>query len=73
MTHVFAAPRESTPTTGGRSPSKALSGGCTLKRGSLVTKSGTEYRVASIGKTGVVKLNNLHGGFAMFSHVSACK
>lgn len=60
------------------SPAVARSGapasrGCTLKRGSLVVKSGTEYRIASISKTGVVKLNTLAGCFAMFSHVSACK
>ncbi len=47
--------------------------GCTLKRGSLVVKSGVEYRIASVTKKGVVTLNHKCGGFAMYSHINACK
>lgn len=72
-TPLFAALTEHIANGDGRSLSEAPSVGCTLKRGSLVVKAGVEYRIASIAKTGVVKLNNLHGGFAMYSHVNACK
>lgn len=54
-------------------PSVASPGVSTLKRGSKVMKAGCEYVIASLSKTGVVKLNDRFGSFAMYSHISVCQ
>jgi len=60
------------------SPAVARSGalasrGCTLRSGDYVTKNGQRLKVQKISNHGVVTLVHTCGGFAMFSHVSACK
>lgn len=48
-------------------------GVCTLKRGTRVVKQGIEYKVSKVSSAGVVTLAHLCGGFAMLTHVRACK
>ncbi len=73
MEQIYAALSGDLDKVDGRSLAESPSVGCTLKRGSLVVKSGVEYRIANVTKKGVVKLNHKCGGFAMYSHINACK